>query len=199
MVTLGYSTETGRAGRWSRARRSISVLGISFALMATSFTIEAAPQDGQQFKDWRVRCETLKDGKGKERTQCHMFQAIDLKNKKLDIALGPAKDALRLLTFQVAYHPNKPNQIVAFLTTPLGTSLLPGLRLKIDDGKELSFPFERCMTVGCRVAMAVTDKLIAELKSGKKANVLFHDMRGKGISLPVSLSGFTAGLRSLKE
>lgn len=186
------------AARLSRAL-SVLLLGLVAPLLVPG-TVTAQVEDGQTFKDWRARCETLKDEAGKEVRQCHIFQAIDLKNKKLDIALGPpdGERALRLLTFQIAHNPTKPGQIVAILTTPLGTSLLPGMRIKVDEGKELRFPFERCLTIGCRVAMVLDDNLITQMKRGNKAFVLFHDMRGKGISLPVSLSGFTAALNSLK-
>ena len=131
--------------------------------------------------------------------QCHMFQAIDLKNDKINISLEkPDGKALRLLTFQVGFTPGKPDQVFAILTTPLGTSLRPGLRIKIDENDELRVPFERCMNVGCKVVLALDDKMLSQLRKGSKARVQFHDLRGKGIALPASLSGFTAALRSLK-
>ena len=109
-----------------------------------------------------------------------------------------SRTAKHLLTFQVGFTPGKAGQVFAILTTPLGTSLRPGLRIKIDDNDELRVPFERCMNVGCKVVLALDEKLLAQLRKGSKARVQFHDLRGKGIALPASLSGFTAALRSLK-
>ena len=172
---------------------SIAVLGLG------SNSANAAPEHGKKFKDWQIACEQFKDPEGKNVRQCHMFQAIDLKNDKINISLEkPDGKALRLLTFQVGFTPGKPDQVFAILTTPLGTSLRPGLRIKIDENDELRVPFERCMNVGCKVVLALDNKMLSQLRKGSKARVQFHDLRGKGIALPASLSGFTAALRSLK-
>ena len=169
-------------------------------LLCSTSVAEAAPEHGKNYKDWKISCEEYKDPKGAKKRQCHMFQAIDLKNDKLDISLeSPKEGSLRLLTFQIAYNKAKPEHPIAIMTTPLGTSLRPGLSLKIDDGKELKLPFERCLNVGCRVGFLLDGTLVSEMRKGKKGQIVFYDMRGKGISLPVSLSGFTAALRSLKE
>ena len=128
-----------------------------------------------------------------------MRQSIHLKNNKIGIELQAPEGSLRLLTFLVAYSPRDPNQAFAILRTPLGTSLLPGLAMSIDGGKELKFGFERCLNIGCQVAFPVDEAMLKEMRRGSKAEVKFFDMRGKGIALPVSLSGFTAALRSLKD
>ena len=186
------------SNRCSRAIQSLLIASVAVLGLGLN-PANAAPEHGKKFKDWQIACEQFKDPEGKNVRQCHMFQAIDLKNDKINISLEkPDGKALRLLTFQVGFTPGKADQVFAILTTPLGTSLRPGLRIKIDDNDELRVPFERCMNVGCKVVLALDEKLLAQLRKGSKARVQFHDLRGKGIALPASLSGFTAALRSLK-
>lgn len=151
-------------------------------LTAVSGAARAAPSDGQDFKDWTARCETLQDG---TKVPCYIFQNVFLK-----------KDNQRLLHVAVGYlaEGGKP---VAFFNLPLGVSLPGGLGVKIDEGQPLRLRFERCEPNGCLAPLPLDDQLIRAFKGGRWARVSFFDSSRREISVPVSLVGFTAGFDAL--
>jgi len=168
--------------------RSVPVLLLT-ALLATVVpgAGRAAPADGQQFKDWTVRCEGAQEA---DRAPCFLFQNLLLKsqNKRLlHVAVGFMQDGA------------EGKQPAAFFTLPLGVSLPGGLSLKVDNGKALRMRYERCDATGCLAPLALTEDLIKALKGGRWARVAFFDATRREVSVPVSLLGFTAGFNSLVE
>lgn len=175
-----------RAQSLSRVRLSLTRLALAACLLVP-LSGAAAPKDGEKFKDWTVRCEQFKDQKQKSFTQCHIFQ--DLKHRTRGI---------RLLHMAVAYPPQRSQQAVGILTMPLGVYLPAGVKLQIDKRAPVAVVFERCEPVGCKAGFPLEERMLRALKKGAKANITFHDMRRKPVTIPVSLRGFTAALRSLK-
>ncbi|MFT5449479.1 MAG: invasion protein IalB [Gammaproteobacteria bacterium] len=155
------------------------------ALQAALFSMssQAAPQTGQKFRDWTARCEARKERK--EQT-CFVFQNLLLK-----------KENKRLLHVAVGYLVSK-EQPVAFFTLPLGVSLPGGVSLTVDDGKPIRVRYERCDASGCLAPLALTETLVNSLKGGRWARVAFFDATRREVSVPVSLLGFTSGMKSLK-
>ena len=89
-------------------------------------------------------------------------------------------------------------QPVAFFTLPLGVSLPGGLSLTVDNGKPVRIRYERCDASGCLAPLALTDTVVKSMRGGRWARVAFFDSTRREVSVPVSLLGFTAGLKSLK-
>jgi invasion protein IalB len=118
---------------------------------------------------------------------CFIFQNLLLKTNKQ-----------RLLYLRVGYF-GKDKTPTALFTLPLGVSLPGGVSLKIDDRKKIRIRYERCDKTGCLAPLALRDEQIKALQTGLKAQVAFFDTRGREISIPVSLLGFTAGFKSLKK
>ncbi len=160
----------------------------------------AQTKNGAKHKDWTLRCEQFKKEDGKAFEQCHMFQDWRHKERKL-----------RILHMAVAYPPQQPDQAVAVLTMPLGIYLPLGIKIQIDKGETINVPIERCETWegadtegkkkidgGCKAGIQLKEELLNSLKRGNKAFITFHDKRRTPVTVPVSLSGFTAGLRALK-
>ena len=164
----------------------IACIALQAMLLGTSS--QAAPQTGQKFRDWTARCEVRKETAGKETKEqtCFVFQNILLK-----------KENKRLLHVAVGYLVSK-DQPVAFFTLPLGVSLPGGVSLTVDDGKPLRVRYERCDASGCLAPLALTETLVKSLKGGRWARVAFFDATRREVSVPVSLLGFTSGLKSLK-
>jgi invasion protein IalB len=162
--------------------RSILKACLCAVLAAACAAVRAEPSDGQSFKDWTARCETLQDG---TKVPCYIFQNLLLK-----------KDNQRLLHVAVGYlaEGDKP---VAFFSLPLGVSLPGGLSVTVDEGQPLRLRYERCEPNGCLAPLPLDDQLIRSLKGGRWARVAFFDTTRREISVPVSLLGFTAGFDAL--
>jgi invasion protein IalB len=169
----------------SFARFTKRILIACIALQAALFGTpsQAAPQTGQKFRDWTARCEVRKGG---EEQTCFVFQNILLK-----------KENKRLLHVAVGYLVAK-DQPVAFLTLPLGVSLPGGVSLTIDEGKPVRVRYERCDASGCLAPLALTETLVKSLQGGRWARIAFFDATRREVSVPVSLLGFTSGLKSLE-
>ena len=107
------------------------------------------------------------------------------------------KDSNKILMRAAVTYPKGSKQPVLFITLPLGVTLAPGLALQVDEGEAMRIPYERCLGIGCRASTLLGDKMIAVMKKGKQAKVVFADPQGKQVAVPVSLSGFTAAFNSL--
>lgn len=162
-------------------------LAISGLLLGTAFlgTANAAqPTAGQKFGDWSIGCD--QDG---GQSVCHLDQAvIDNNTQKpvLQVGVGylPGQDGKK-----------QPKMVII---VPLGVILPQGLTVQIDDGPGAQVPFLHCMAAGCRTVVNLDAPTIAKFKAGTKAKMTFAAPNGQPVSVPVSLSGFTAGFDALK-
>jgi len=145
--------------------------------------LQAAPEEGKTFNDWKVGCDENPDTKEKI---CHLQQLISDK-----------KDNKPILMVAAGYLPGREAPTI-IITLPLGVLLPPGLTLQVDDNDAIAFPFEVCDPVGCRAGVELKGDLLKQFKSGNKAKLTFASIQRKPVGLPISLSGFTAGLKALK-
>lgn len=152
-------------------------------LSVLTTALNAAQEEGATFKDWKVSCDTLPE---KDEKICHIQQLV---------TEGEGKNPIMMVA--AGYLPGL-EQPTFIVTLPLGVLLPPGLSLQVDNNEAIRFPFEVCDPVGCRAGFDLKDEFLSQLKSGKEAKLTFANMQRKTISLPVSLSGFTAGINSLK-
>lgn len=157
---------------------------ITFSLAALSLTpLYAAPEEGKVFNDWKVGCDKKPDS---EEKICYLQQLV---------TGGEKKEPIMMVT--AGYLPGRDNPTL-IITLPLGVLLPPGLTLQVDENEAIAFPFEVCDPVGCRAGVELKDDLLKQFKSGKKAKLTFASMQRKPVGVPISLNGFTAGLKSLK-
>lgn len=182
------------------------------ALLVASVAVGAAPESGKKFKDWTVECDTFPvpqqkldvevagsetpAGKTEEpksaepaesQTICQIVQTLTEKSSDRPV-----------LQVAVGYLPEAEKPVAAILL-PLGVWLPPGLQLQVDDGKAGRVPFEACDPNGCHAGVELDDEFLAMMKKGNELNVTFAGRNRKGITVPVSLQGFTAALDSLKQ
>ena len=150
---------------------------------------QGAPAEGKlterQFKDWTVRC-----GRPSEQAPevCEMQQQQTDKEGRTVMAVavgkGPGASDLGLL-----------------IIVPLGVLLPAGVMLQIDSGSEVPLQVNRCERQGCRIEMLLKPDLLARLKSGSQAKVLFEAFDPQGeprqLGIPISLLGFTAALNEV--
>jgi invasion protein IalB len=166
-----------------RALSKSICLTLLLATLLSGTATHAAPSDGQKFRDWTARCQTKK---GADKPTCFVFQNLLLK-----------KENKRLLHVAIGYL-TESEQPVAFFTLPLGVSLPGGLSVTIDDGKPIRLRYERCDSTGCLAPLALTETLVNSLQGGRWARVAYFNAARREISVPVSLVGFTSGLKSLQ-
>ncbi|MEN8175213.1 MAG: invasion associated locus B family protein [Pseudomonadota bacterium] len=178
---------------------------------AAANTVWAAPKDGEVFKDWTVRCETIPasakvevevahgegeaggaEGDAKSAaaeggtTLCQIVQTLNEKSSGQPI-----------MQVSIGYLPES-EQPVAVFTLPLGVWLPPGIELKVDEGQAGRVPFDTCTETGCRAGVELDEKILGQMKQGEQLNLTFGAGARQPATVPVSLQGFTAALSSLK-
>ena len=145
------------------------------------------PEGVEQFKDWIKECETVKGPEDKEIELCQISQTLT--NTEIDQPM---------MKVAVGYVPDKPEAVMV-VTLPLGVILPPGIQLEVGDGKAARVPINTCLPSGCQAGVQLDKEFTERLKKGKTLEVSFAAPTGQAIKAPISLSGFTAGLESLKK
>jgi len=154
-------------------------------MLATMRLIAAAEDKVKRFKDCGYKCEQTPD---KKKKICFIFQSVSSK-----------KDDKRIADATIAYLP-KVDKPVLVITLPLGVLLPPGIQIGIDEEKKgIRVPFAQCTQAGCQARMALDDKMVTKMKAGKQMIVAFLTTQQKQLGFPISLSGFTAAIGSLKK
>lgn len=165
---------------WSFA----TCIALSLVGMATMNPSMGQDEEPTKFKDWFARCETRELF-----PPCDMIQTLVDKESKA-----------RVLQFSVSYEGTADRYGVQVIV-PLGVLLPAGAVVDVDGSsntvlKELSY--NRCEHNGCYLEGLFDEQSFDPLKKGIAANVTLYDMNGASISLPVSLSGFSAALDYVK-
>lgn len=169
------------------AKRNIKflvVMGFIAASVAISSSALAA-KPGDVFKDWVVGCEDTPGESGKQ--LCHIAQSITAK-----------KTGQQLLHAMIGTV-GKENKTVLILTLPLGVALPPGVRIQVDENKASVNPIEVCTKQGCRLGINLNDRMLKMMKKGRTMKVTITNIQRRPITIPMSLSGISAGLNSLKK
>lgn len=135
-----------------------------------------------KFNDWEIRCETPA---GASAEQCALIQSVvaeDKSNVNLVVIILKTSDGKSRLLRVIA---------------PLGVLLPNGLGLKIDDTDIGRAGFVKCLPTGCVAEVVMDEKLIDQLRNGKTATFIIHQVPDEGIGLPLSLQGFKDGFAKL--
>jgi len=131
---------------------------------------------------WTLRCESAIAGQA---DSCILFQNLVLKT-----------GGQTVLQFAIGVVPGTASPTV-LVSLPRGSALPPGITIRIDDGKENTFPIERCEPEGCRAGMKLRDATVAQLSAGEQLEITFYDNQRQAIRMPLSLQGFEAGFAAL--
>ncbi len=135
-----------------------------------------------KYGDWEIRCETPA---GASSEQCALIQSVVAEDKTnvnlVVIVLKTSDGKSRLL------------RVIA----PLGVLLPNGLGLKIDQTEIGRAGFVKCLPTGCVAEVVMDDKLIDQMKNGKTATFVIHQVPEEGVGLPLNLQGFKDGYAKL--
>ncbi len=133
---------------------------------------------------WSVQCgEDSKTGK----KFCRMQQSLRFK-----------KTGQRLLAVVIQPQTIEP-KIAILLSLPYGLYLPAGTAFKIDDGEENRMVIETCDAQGCYATGGISEKQVDAMKKGKKLLIGFQANNKKPITVPISLTGFTAAFKKIMK
>ena len=139
----------------------------------------AAPASGDQNAapqlPWLKFCSDLKDG----RKLCVTRQLVYAQNQLI-------------ARFIVRNNPADANPLLVLASMPNGVTLPFGLRLQIDNGRELVLPYLQCDPQMCNVRTVVDEAFINSLKRGAVLKLKAKNPRGVEITVEIDLKGFTA-------
>ena len=122
---------------------------------------------------WRVECS----GDGKT-LDCRAVQQVfhrETRQLVVSLVVRPAADG-------------KTGAMV--VTLPLGLNLTEPITVKVDNGPPERQAIQTCTNVGCFVAMTVTDKLVAAMRTGSELKITVQDANKKPVEMSLPLLGF---------
>ena len=159
----------------SVGRRVMLMAGTAGSIVLIAAAAHAAPAqapDGPAAA-WRVECT----GDGKT-LDCRAVQQVfqrETRQLVLSAVVRPAADA-------------KTGAMV--LTLPLGLNLTEPVTIKVDNGAAERQPIQTCTNVGCFVALTLSDKMIAAMRTGADLKITVQDANKKPIDMSLPLLGF---------
>jgi len=138
----------------------------------------------KHFSDWSLRCQLATDSTSRN---CELFQRVVHK-----------KSEQQLLQLAFAYQQGS-KQPVAIALLPLGILLTSGIGLQVDNNKAIQSSVRTCTAQGCQMLFLAGDEFLRSLKAGLILRVAFLDATsGRQITVPISLKGFSAGIKALR-
>jgi invasion protein IalB len=158
--------------------------GLAFSIAAVAATAAAGAQGAIKDKhgDWETRCETPP---GASYEQCALvLSVVDQERPNVTlvvIVLNTADRKARLM------------RVIA----PLGVLLPSGVGLRIDDEDLGHLNFLQCLANGCIAQLAIDDKLLDKLKTGKTATLGIFQTPEQGVGVLAPLAGFKEAYEQL--
>jgi invasion protein IalB len=174
-----------RATKSANSKRTNRPLRLMLAFIGILASGPAALGQGvvkSKHGDWDLRCETP-PGAAKE--QCALLQSVAAEDRP--------NINLMVIVLKSADGKNRLLRVIA----PLGILLPSGLGLKIDDTDVGRAGFVRCLPTGCVAEVVMEDKLIDQMKNGKRATFIIFQTPEEGIGIPLSMGGFKEGFDAL--
>ncbi len=150
------------------------LLPLLFALSPAAVADESKP-----YQNWGLQCP--------DEGPCVLSQRVFLQD---------AKTPLVTVAFVQL---GEKKQLHLLLRVPLGVALSAGVQLQVDQGEAMRWPFSHCDREGCLAVQPMPEPLKAAFRAGREGHVTFGSLDGKGVSVPVSLLGFSAGLKALEK
>lgn len=147
-------------------------------LPAETYQQPGVPSLRATYGDWEVRCVTD--------TDCVMTQLHRRSQQTADAVFTVIKPQ------KLSNDDGQAIEAFAEIVVPLGVYLPGGLGLKVDDQPAKAAPFERCIEEGCVVRAPISPAMLSNLKAGATANIVIFGGPERPVSIPMSLTGFTA-------
>lgn len=180
--------------------RSLSVISAFVALAIAATPLPAAaqtaaqqqmqqpgastqPTETQTFGDWTLAC----GNDPANNKVCQLAQqAVDTQSNRPVVRLA------------LTYRPGQQTPTL-LMVAPLGVLLPKQVQVQIDAGKTATLPFVTCTPGGCQTMVELNADTVQQMKGGTKFNITFFLPNEKPVTVPMSLSGFTAGMDALAK
>jgi invasion protein IalB len=165
--------------------RKAAILGVAAALLSfPAAAQDAKPKVGERIGDWVFQCQALSAAEN----ICGLVQTIiDNKTKRQVVGI-----AVRFAG------KDKDRRLGMFVTVPLGVFLGSGIGGKIDDGKQFLFNLQSCTQRVCQGTLEIKKEMLAALKKSNRLIIGFKaTATSQTIAVPVSLKGFSDGLKAI--
>jgi len=139
----------------------------------------------QDVAAWRVECTG--DGKILDcRAVQQLFQRIPNQGD-------------RLLAAVLVRQPRDAKTAQMTIQLPLGLNLTEAVQVKVDGGPPERQPIQTCTNIGCFVQMAINEKLLASMRTGKDLKVIVQDPNKKPVEVSLPLLGFGLAYDKVKS
>jgi invasion protein IalB len=158
--------------------RDMPTIRSRWPLAAAAIAALSGLAHAQDVAAWRVECTG--DGKTLDcRAVQQLFQRTPNQGDRLLVAVLVRRAA-------------DPKATGAQMTIqlPLGLNLTEAIQVKVDGGAPERQQIQTCTNIGCFVSMAVNDKLLAAMRSGKELKITVQDPSKKAVDLSLPLLGF---------
>ena len=156
-----------------RAATTAGAMALMIAIAAPLPSARAQQSSENPSAAWRVECT----GDGKT-LDCRAVQQVfhrETRQLLVSVAVRPAADG---------------KSGAMLMTLPLGLNLTEPVLVKVDNGTPERQAIQTCTNVGCFVAMTVSDKLIAAMRTGGELKITVQDANKKLIDLTLPLLSF---------
>lgn len=141
-------------------------------------------QPSQAEENWVVVCDT--PAEAAER-RCTLVQ---------NLAVQSGETQQRLLTVMVQKQPGA-ERMMLLLSLPHGLFLPAGAQIQIDGGEPSKIAIQTADASGSYAATELTPELLEALRRGQVLNVTMMSADQRGITVPVTLIGFSRGYAEL--
>jgi invasion protein IalB len=176
----------GMAALMNGTARTIAQIFSGFAFWAfavlTTMPAEAQGAIKDKHGDWETRCETPP---GAAYEQCAIvLSVVDQERPNVTlvvVVLNTSDRKARLM------------RVIA----PLGVLLPAGVSLRVDNDDFGRLSFLQCLANGCIAQLAIEDKLLDKLKTGKTATLGIFQTPEQGVGVLAPLAGFKEAYEQL--
>ena len=94
--------------------------------------------------------------------------------------------------------PAETRQPVIRIQLPLGLFLPAGVTINVDESELIKLPIQTCEPNGCYAGSPVSESLLSAMQKGDQLVISFQNLQKNSITIPFSLSGFTAAYSAIK-
>jgi invasion protein IalB len=126
---------------------------------------------------WLKFCGTLADDSGQK--LCLVRQLVYAQNQLI-------------ARFILRDNPAEDTPLLVLAAMPNGVTLPFGLRLQIDNGREMILPYIQCDAAMCNVRTVVDEAFVNSLKRGAVLKLTAKNARGTNFTVEIDLKGFTS-------
>lgn len=134
------------------------------------------------YDDWRVACPSAAT-KG---ASCELVSDIIDKSQQSPIARATITTDSQ----------GKP--LIGFML-PYGVALQAGMGLVVGKEPVKVYPYRTCNAVGCIATAPFDQKLADSMRQAKDGRVMFANLQGKAVGVPLSFKGYDTAFRAYKS